>query len=96
MPAGSLTLWRLHARTCPRGSKDRRWTRCGCGIWVANVPYDHPDYIFWNAKSAGDTTVKSWNRVFHELFATAKPAIVGGHAHRFRDTFAVSLLLNWP
>jgi integrase/recombinase XerD len=38
--------------------------------------------------------VKSWDRVFHKVFATAKPAIVGGHPHRFRDTFAVSLLLK--
>src|SRR5687768_640905 len=34
MPAGSLTLYRRHARTCPHRSKGRRWTRCNCSIWV--------------------------------------------------------------
>jgi hypothetical protein len=34
MPAGSLTLWRWHARSCPHRHKGRRWTRCQCGIWV--------------------------------------------------------------
>ncbi|MEQ1870725.1 MAG: hypothetical protein ABL961_11935, partial [Vicinamibacterales bacterium] len=34
MPAGSLTLFRWHARTCSHRSKGRRWTRCNCGIWV--------------------------------------------------------------
>ena len=58
------------------------------------VPNDHPDYVFWDGKSERETTVKSWNRVFRKLFATAKPRIVGGHPHWFRDTFAVSLLLN--
>ena len=38
--------------------------------------------------------VKSWDRVFQKVFTTAKPAITGGHPHRFRDTFAVSLLLK--
>lgn len=34
MPAGSLTLFRWHARTCSHRSKGRRWTRCNCGVWV--------------------------------------------------------------
>ena len=38
--------------------------------------------------------VKSWDRVFQKVFRTSKPAIKGGHPHRFRDTFAVALLLK--
>lgn len=34
MPAGSLALYRLHARNCPHRPKGRRWTRCTCSIWV--------------------------------------------------------------
>ena len=58
---------------------------------VANA---HADYVFWDGKSERETTVKSWNRVFNRLFEVADPPIVGGHPHRFRDTFAVSLLLK--
>lgn len=54
----------------------------------------NPDYFFWDGQSERETTVKSWNRVFRKVFATAKPPVVGGHPHRFRDTFAVSLLLS--
>lgn len=53
-----------------------------------------PAYFFWDTRSEGETTVKSWNRVFRKLFAAADPPIIGGHPHRFRDTFAVSLLLT--
>jgi integrase/recombinase XerD len=54
---------------------------------------DRPEYFFWDGKSERETTVKSWNRVFQKLFATCDPPVVGGHPHRFRDTFAISLLL---
>ncbi|MDP2319795.1 MAG: site-specific integrase [Acidobacteriota bacterium] len=55
---------------------------------------DRAEYFFWDGKSDRETTVKSWNRVFQKVFAAAEPPVVGGHAHRFRDTFAISLLLK--
>ena len=58
------------------------------------VVNERPEYFFWDGNSERETTVKSWNRVFQKLFSTADPPIVGGHAHRFRDTFAISLLLK--
>jgi integrase len=39
-----------------------------------------------------ELTVKSWNRVFRKIVATADRPIEGGHPHRFRGTFAVTLL----
>jgi integrase/recombinase XerD len=58
------------------------------------VRNERPEYFFWDGKSERETTVKSWNRVFQKLFAAAEPAIVVRHPHRFRDTFAISLLLK--
>ena len=55
---------------------------------------ERPEYFFWDGKSERETTVKSWNRVFQKLFVTCDPPVVGGHPHRFRDTFAISLLLR--
>jgi site-specific recombinase XerD len=58
------------------------------------IDNSHADYFFWDDRSERETTVKSWNRVFRKIFRTASQPIVGGHPHRFRDTFAVSLLLK--
>ena len=49
---------------------------------------------FYDGTSQPQSMVKSWDRVFQKVLATAKPAIKGGHPHRFRDTFAVSFLLK--
>jgi hypothetical protein len=40
---------------------------------------ERSEYFFWDGKSEGETTVKSWNRVFQTLFATCDPPVVGGH-----------------
>ncbi|HKW02308.1 MAG TPA: tyrosine-type recombinase/integrase [Vicinamibacterales bacterium] len=61
---------------------------------LSSLSNAHPDYFFWDGRSERETTVKSWNRVFKKIFRSAEPAIEGGHPHRFRDTFAVSLLLK--
>ena len=61
---------------------------------LEGIQNERAEYFFWDGKSERETTVKSWNRVFQKLFAETEPPIVGGHAHRFRDTFAISLLLK--
>ena len=58
------------------------------------VPNDNEHFFFYDGTSQPQSMVKSWDRVFQKVFATAKPVITGGHPHRFRDTFAVSLLLK--
>ena len=58
------------------------------------VPPEHPDYFFWDGKSQRESMVKSWDRVFGDVFDAADPPVFKGHPHRFRDTFAVSLLLK--
>lgn len=50
------------------------------------------DHLFWTGKSKLHTAVRTWQRRLRNLFKLAK--IENGHAHRFRDTFAVELLLT--
>jgi integrase/recombinase XerD len=52
----------------------------------------HPEYFFWNGEGKLLSAVGVWERTLKRLFEIA--GIEGGHAHRFRDTFAVSLLEN--
>jgi len=48
-------------------------------------------YFFWSGTSDKDTAAKHFSKYLAKLFKIA--GITGGHAHRFRDTFAVELLL---
>jgi integrase/recombinase XerD len=48
-------------------------------------------HFFWNGRDKLDTIVGSWRKRLARLFELSE--VPKGHAHRFRDTFAVELLL---
>jgi integrase/recombinase XerD len=48
-------------------------------------------YFFWTGVGKLNTAVRMWEMRLHRLFQLAN--VLHGHAHRFRDTFAVELLL---
>jgi integrase/recombinase XerD len=58
---------------------------------LENTPRVNEKYFFWSGTGKLDSAVRSWQTRLRRLFELAK--IPGGHAHRFRDTFAVGLLL---
>ena len=49
-------------------------------------------YYFWSGESAVMTATDNWRKRLGLMFKAA--GIQGGHPHRFRDTFAVDLLLR--
>lgn len=49
------------------------------------------DFFFWTGRGLEKSAVADWQRALRRLFKLAD--VEGGHAHRFRDTFAVELLL---
>jgi integrase/recombinase XerD len=49
-------------------------------------------YFFWTGESTKDGAARHYWRYMNKLFRLGK--VSGGHAHRFRDTFAVELLLS--
>lgn len=58
---------------------------------VERIASDQP-YIFWTGNGLPKSAVADWQRSLRTLFALT--TIERGHAHRFRDTFAVELLLS--
>jgi len=49
------------------------------------------NYYFWDGESKLETIIGSWRKRLKRLFELAE--VSSGHPHRFRDTFAVELLL---
>jgi len=47
-------------------------------------------YWFWTEQGSVETSQKKWSEASADLFGKAQ--VIGGHPHRFRDTFAVELL----
>jgi integrase/recombinase XerD len=50
----------------------------------------HGNYFFWSGRGLAKSTVADWQRSMIKVFELAG---IKGHAHRFRDTFSVNLLL---
>src|SRR5712692_2551182 len=55
------------------------------------TPRANNKYFFWSGTGKLDSAVRSWQTRLRKLFELAE--VQNGHAHRFRDTFAVELLL---
>jgi len=55
------------------------------------VERNNEQYFFWSGTSDKDGAARDYMRYLASLFRLA--GVPGGHAHRFRDTFAVELLL---
>jgi integrase len=58
---------------------------------LEECPRVRENYYFWNGTDKLDAIVGSWRKRLAKLFELAD--VPKGHAHRFRDTFAVELLL---
>lgn len=56
------------------------------------VPHSSEQYFLWSGKSKLKSAAGKWQRRLHRLLELA--GVENGHAHRFRDTFAVELLLK--
>ncbi|HEY2109564.1 MAG TPA: tyrosine-type recombinase/integrase, partial [Candidatus Acidoferrales bacterium] len=58
---------------------------------VEAAPKSSERFYFWTGESKLHTAVGIWQQSLQTLFSLAE--VKNGHAHRFRDTFAVELLL---
>jgi site-specific recombinase XerD len=59
---------------------------------LESSPRSSEEYFFWTGQSKIHSAKGKWQRRLQRLFEFAE--VPNGHAHRFRDTFAVELLLS--
>lgn len=62
------------------------------GVEALNAIENNTRYFFWTGESKPKSCVGDWQRALRRLFKLA--GVPEGQAHRFRDTFAVELLLQ--
>lgn len=58
---------------------------------LEEMPRASERYFFWSGEGSGENNAETWRRRIKKVFKLAK--IQDAHPHRFRDTFAVELLL---
>lgn len=58
---------------------------------LAKTPTKSEQHFFWTGGGKLESSVTNWRATLGQVFKDAK--IPNGHSHRFRDTFAVELLL---
>jgi integrase len=81
---------RLHLYTAKTGTPVRVPLPKSVVKALKALPHKHPDYFFHTGHSNVREAANTWRRRLAEVFKKAK--VIGGHAHRMRDTFAVELL----
>ena len=57
-----------------------------------SAPHSSARYFFWTGASTVRSAKGKWQKRLQRIFELAH--VPNGHAHRFRDTFAVELLLS--
>lgn len=59
---------------------------------LGRIPVVHHRFYFWRGESTKEGATKNWQKGLKSIFLSA--GLPEGHSHRFRDTFAVELLLQ--
>jgi integrase len=80
----------LHLRTAKTGTDVRLPLHPDLIDALNGIPTT--DYYFWSGTSTPKSCIGDYQRAFKKLYTLAK--VAKGHAHRWRDTFAVELLLK--
>jgi integrase len=68
------------------------WTQAVIQRALETCPRGSGPYFFWTGLSTVHTATGLWQRTLKKLFQLAN--VPGGHADRYRDTFAVEFLLS--